>query len=95
MHAHRRGGPGLGSRLRARITDARVHDTERGSTLVVAAVGSSGGTCRAWLSSNGGQGNGRAQGKGHTHVATGPCGSADGGAGLWNAGSRGSRKAPD
>ena len=86
LHTHRRGGPGLSSNLRARIIGAWVHGIEKGSTLVVAAVGSSGGTDRAGLGENGSQGNGRAQGKGHTRATAGTGGSADGGAGLWNAG---------
>ena len=80
-------GSGLGSQMRGCTTLKGAH--YRGSALVVAAVGSSGGTGRAGLDGNGSQGNGRAQGKGHTRAATGTGGSADGGAGLWNAGSGG------
>ena len=77
-------GSGLGSQ--ARRCTALKGGSLQGLGLVVAVVGSSGGTGRFGLGGNGSQGNGQAQGKSHTCAAAGTGGSADGGAGLWNAG---------
>ena len=65
-------GLGLGSQARGCTTLKGAH--YRGSTLVVEAVGSSCGTGRAGLGGNERQGNGRAQGKGHTRATAGTLG---------------------
>ena len=89
-------GSGLGSRLRARITGARVHDTERGSLQGLASGGGGSRLKRRHRQSwarwqwEPGLSYGRSQGKGHTRAAAGTGGPDDGGVGLWNAG-RGGR----